>query len=55
MAIDLYQDGILIGSVVRCTGGCYVYTPEGTPLGQMANLDAAALALAERLKGQAAA
>lgn len=54
MPIDLYQGGIHIGSVVRSSGGsCYCYLPDGSPLGQVASLDAAAMALAERMKAEA--
>ena len=48
MALDLYQAGVLIGSVVRCRGGCYAYTPAGEAIGQFHNIDAAAYALAAR-------
>lgn len=46
MALDLYQNGIAIGSVVRCAGGvAYAYLPTGEALGTYADLDSAAAAL----------
>lgn len=49
MALDLFVSGVLIGSVVRCSGGsAYAYTADGIALGTYADLDAAAAALAAR-------
>lgn len=48
MALDLFQAGILIGSVLRGPQGCYAYDPAGSPVGQFADIDAAAHALASR-------
>lgn len=48
MALDLYLSGVLIGSVVRGPQGCYAYGPSGSPVGQFADIDAAAHALASR-------
>lgn len=49
MALDLFISGVPIGSVVRCRSGCFAYTPSGSPLGEYADLDAAAAALAARV------
>jgi hypothetical protein len=49
VALDLFTQGVLIGSVVRGLRGCYAYTPSGAPLGEYADLDAAAAALAARV------
>lgn len=55
MSLDLFQSGILIGSVVRCSGGhAYAYLPNGEALGTFADLDAAAAALAARAKRETA-
>lgn len=48
MAIDLFVSGVLIGSVVHGLKGCYAYDADGSPVGQFADLDAAAVALAAR-------
>lgn len=49
MALDLYLSGVLIGSVVRGLKGCYAYCPAGSPVGQFADIDAAAHALKARM------
>lgn len=49
MALDLFMAGVLIGSVVRCRGGCFAYTASGEAVGQFADIDAAAHALAARI------
>ena len=49
MALDLHLGGVLIGSVVRCRNGCFAYTPDGQPVGEFADIDAAAFALAARV------
>jgi len=46
--LDLYAKGVLLGSVVRSTGTVYAYLPDGRSLGQFADLDAAAAALARQ-------
>lgn len=48
MAMDLFIEGVLIGSVVRGLRGCYAYDPAGAPVGQFADIDAAAVALQQR-------
>lgn len=48
VVIDLYVRGVHIGSVVRSTGCVYCYDPNGAPIGQFADLDAAASALNAR-------
>lgn len=53
MALDLYQAGELVGSVVRCAGGiAYAYLPDGAALGTFADLDSAAAALAARVPSE---
>ncbi|WP_187193403.1 MULTISPECIES: hypothetical protein [unclassified Methylobacterium] len=49
MALDLFVSGVLIGRVVRCWSGCFAYSPSGAPLGEYADLDAAAAAAATRV------
>jgi hypothetical protein len=48
MCLDLFSGGVLIGSVVRFGGNVFAYGPDGTALGQFADLDAAAAALARK-------
>jgi hypothetical protein len=48
VVIDLYIRGVHIGSVVRSTGTVYAYAPDGAPLGQLADLDAAVAMLNAR-------
>jgi hypothetical protein len=55
MALDLYQAGVLIGSIVRCQNGCYAYTPAGEAIRQIHDIDAAAHALAARVAPEAVA
>ena len=49
MTLDLFVSSVLMGSVVRCRSGCFAYSPSGAPLGEYADLDAAAAALAARV------
>ncbi|MHC2108563.1 hypothetical protein [Methylobacterium sp. CM6246] len=48
MALDLYQAGVLIGSVAPCRGGCYAYIPACEAIGQFHDIDVAVHALAAR-------
>ena len=54
MAVDLFISGVLIGSVVRGLRGVFAYDPTGAPVGQYADLDAAAVALQARMEKTAA-
>jgi hypothetical protein len=46
VALELYSNGTLIGSVTRAAGGnAYAFDPHGGAIGQYADLDAAARAL----------
>lgn len=55
MALELFQAGILIGSVIRGLRGCYAYSPDGQPVGEFADIDAAAHALVARVANRAEA
>lgn len=49
MRLDLFSDGVLMGSVVRGGTRCvYAYNPARLPIGTFADIDAAAAALACR-------
>jgi hypothetical protein len=49
MRLQLFSDGVLIGSVVRGGTRCvYAYDFEGIPIGSFVDIDAAAAALANR-------
>jgi hypothetical protein len=51
MCLDLFSDGVMIGSVVRGGTRCvYAYDPSGLPLGTFVDIDAAAAALAGRMQ-----
>ena len=55
MSVDLFSDGVHLGSVVRCNGGqAFAYLPSGEALGTYADLDAAAAALAARIQQEPA-
>lgn len=50
MVIEIIADGIRIGTVTRCGPGIVIARlPNGEPLGQLGNIDAAVLALASRV------
>lgn len=49
MRLELFHQGRLIGTVVRAGGrSAFAYDPTGVVVGQYADLDAAAAALARR-------
>lgn len=49
MVIEIIADGIRIGTVTRCGHGIVIARlPNGEPLGQLGDIDAAVLALAAR-------
>lgn len=48
MILDLFHAGECIGSVVRSVGNAFAYAPTGVAVGQLADSDAAAAALARR-------
>ena len=55
VVIEIIADGIRIGTVTRCGPGIVIARlPNGEPLGQLANVDAAVLALAARCQQAAA-
>ncbi len=55
MVIEIIADGIRIGTVTRCgPGTVIVRMPDGEPLGQLADIDAAVRALTARAEQAAA-
>ena len=49
MVLDLFEKGVLIGSVVKGGPGIvYAYDPDGAAVGTFGDLDAAAAALSRR-------
>lgn len=50
MVIEIIADGVRIGTVTRCGPGIVIARlPDGEALGQLADIDAAVLALAARI------
>lgn len=49
MRLQLWHDGVLLGSTVRGAGSVFAYDPDGRPIGTFRDSDAAAAALLLRL------
>ena len=49
MRLQLWHDGVLIGSTVRSAGSVFAYDPDDMPIGTFSDSDAAAAALLRRM------
>ena len=49
MRLQLWRDGVFLGSIVRSAGSVFAYDPDGRPIGTFSDSDAAAAALLLRL------